>query len=343
MQELQKKQAAKAERRSLRPRAGIQLGQVGIAAICLLLVTAPALLGSPYILHMLVMWGIYALLTLSLTVVIGMSGQLALGQAAFFGVGAYVSAIVVQRYEWPFLGGLVLAALAAAFLGGLIAVPFRRLYGIYLGMATFGFGVIAHLVFRNWTDMTGGTLGMRAIPTPTIFGFEVASQTAYYYLVLAVLFVTMAALYRLINSASGQALLAIREDALAAESLGIPAARYKVGAFALGAAIAGLSGSLFAHYITYISPENFTMSTSILVLTMLIVGGRGSLLGALAGAAILTALPETLRVVPALRIVIYGLLLIVMAVFRPQGIFGDLRWGQEPPRWTLGKEDRHAG
>jgi branched-chain amino acid transport system permease protein len=138
---------------------------------------------------------------------------------------------------------------------------------------------------------------------------------------------------RLVNTAPGQVLLAIREDELAAESAGIPTMRYQVAAFALGAGIAGLAGSLFAHYVTYLSPENFTSSISILALTMLIVGGRGNVLGSLVGAALLVALPEALRLVPEIRILAYGTLLMLMATMRPQGILGNLRWGQKLPRY----------
>lgn len=289
--------------------------------------------GSNYYLHMMVMWGIYAVLTLSLNVVIGFAGLLSLGQAAFYGIGAYTSAIAVDRYGLPFLVALALAALVAAVVGLLLALPFMRLRlrGIYLGMATFGFGEIAFLVFRNWEGMTGGSLGMSGISPPAIRGVEFVDQGAYVYLVVAVLLLVISLVLRLVNTAPGQVLLAIRDDELAAASIGIPTLRYQVLAFAFGAAIAGLAGSLFAHYVSYLSPENFTSSISILVLTMLIVGGRGNVLGSLVGAALLVVLPEALRLVPEIRILAYGALLMFMATLRPQGILGNVRWGQRPP------------
>jgi branched-chain amino acid transport system permease protein len=174
---------------------------------------------------------------------------------------------------------------------------------------------------------------MRAIPSPVILGYEFSDQVSYVYLVLAALLGVLLLALRLVNTAPGQALLALREDELAAEAVGIPTTRYKVAAFALGAGVAGIAGSLFAHYITYLSPENFTVRESMLALTMLIVGGRGNVLGSMAGAALLVALPEALRAVPPVRILVYGGLLTVMAVWRPQGILGNLRWGQEPPTW----------
>jgi branched-chain amino acid transport system permease protein len=299
----------------------------------------PLVLDNQYILHLMVMWGIYAILTLSLNIIIGFTGQLSLGHAAFYGVGAYASAILVQRYGLPFPAGLAAAGLLAAVVGAAMAVPFLRLRGIYLGMATFGFGEIAHLVFRNWESMTKGSLGMRDIPNPTILGFTFSTQATYFYLVLAILIAVIVLSLRLINTAPGQVLLALREDELAAEAVGIPTTRYKVAAFGLGAGVAGVAGSLFAHYITYLSPENFTVTESMLALAMLIVGGRGNVLGSLAGSGILVVLPEALRAFPAVRILLYGGLLAGMAVCRPQGILGDLRWGQHTPSWSAGDGD----
>lgn len=302
----------------------------------LALLATPLVVGNPYVLHLLIMWGIYAILTLSLTVITGFSGQFAFGQAAFYGIGAYASAILVQSHGLPFVAGLVAAGLLAGLVGVLLAVPFQRLYGIYLGMATFAFGEIARLVFENWEGLTMGPLGIKDIPVPVIAGRAFDDQSSYFYLVMAALALVLALVFRLHNSAAGQALLAIREDELAASTLGIPAKRYKVAAFGVGAAVAGLSGSLFAHYITYISPNNFTVMVSILVLTMMIVGGASNILGALVGAAVLVTLPEVLRVVPPVRMVLYGALLVIMATLRPQGILGRYRWGQRPPGLPAG-------
>ena len=261
-----------------------------------------------FYLHLVIMWGIYSILTLGLNIVIGFAGLLALGQAAFYGFGAYASAIAVMRYDVPYLGALLIAAVVPLVIGLLLAIPFMRLRlrGIYLGMATFGFGEIAFLIFRNWESMTGGSLGMRAIPAPVIFGYEFLDQQPYAYLVIAVLLIVISLVLRLVNTMPGQVLLAVRDDELAASSVGIPTLRYQVAAFGFGAALAGIAGSLFAHYITYLSPENFTSNISILALTMLIVGGRGNVLGSLVGAALLVVLPEALRALPELRILIYG-------------------------------------
>jgi branched-chain amino acid transport system permease protein len=286
-------------------------------------------------LHLIIMWAIYSIITLSLNVIIGFTGLLALGQAAFYGIGAYTSAIAVMKYNIPYPVALLLSALVPFIIGFLLALPFMRLRlrGIYLGMATFGFGEIAFLTFRNWESMTGGTLGMSRIPAPQIFGFEIIDQRSYAYLAVFALLIVISVVLRLLNSTPGQVLLAVRDDELAASSSGIPTLRYQVAAFSLSAAIAGIAGSLFAHYVTYLSPENFTSNISILVLAMLIVGGRGNVLGSLLGAGLLLVLPETLRTMPELRLLAYGTLLLVMSTMRPQGILGDLQWGQRPPKW----------
>ena len=197
-----------------------------------------------FYLHLVIMWGIYSILTLGLNVVIGFAGLLALGQAAFYGFGAYASAIAVMQYDVPYLGALLIAAVVPLVIGLLLAIPFMRLRlrGIYLGMATFGFGEIAFLIFRNWESMTGGSLGMRAIPAPVIFGYEFIDQQPYAYLVIAVLLIVISLVVRLVNTMPGQVLLAVRDDELAASSVGIPTLRYQVAAFGFGAALAGNRG-----------------------------------------------------------------------------------------------------
>jgi branched-chain amino acid transport system permease protein len=301
-----------------------------LLVIALLLLATPFVIHSAYLLHLLIMWGIFSIVTLSLNVAIGFAGQLSLGHAGFWGIGAYTSALSVNAGV-PWLGAFVLAGLLAGLIGSVVSVPFLRLKGIYLGMATFGFGEIVHLVLRNWESLTGGSLGLRAIPAPTLLGFEFASQQSYYYLVFAVLVGVTFVCVRLINSASGLALQALSGDELAAEAAAINVTSHKVSAMAISCVIAGLSGSLFAHYTTYLSPENFTVAESMLILTMLIVGGRGNVLGSIAGAALLVLLPEVFRVVPSIRILLYGVLLVSAAVLRPQGILGGLRWGQTSP------------
>ena len=289
---------------------------------------APLLAGDQYILHVLIMWGIYAVLTLGLNVINGFAGQLSIGQGAFYGIGAYTAAILTVTAGWSFWLATPAATVLAAAVGMLVSLPVLRVRGIYLGMATFGFAEIVHVVLRSWESLTKGVLGMSGILPPITLGVDFGTQDRYYYLVLAAVLLSVLLSHRLYQSSAGHALLAIREDELAAGLLGINTTAHKVAAFGVAAGLAGLAGSLFAHYLTYISPENFTSVESILVVTMLIVGGRGNTLGAVVGAGLLVALPEALRVVSVYRLLIYGLLLVGAAVFRPDGLVGRLGLGR---------------
>jgi ABC-type branched-subunit amino acid transport system ATPase component/ABC-type branched-subunit amino acid transport system permease subunit len=295
-----------------------------VGAAVLGALVAPLIAGDQYILHVLIMGGIYAVLTLGLNVINGFAGQLSIGQGAFYGIGAYAAAILTVRAGWPFWLATPTATVLAALIGMLISLPVLRVRGIYLGMATFGFAEIVHVVLRSWDSLTKGVLGISGILPPVALGVDFGTQDRFYYLVLAGVLVSVLLSHRIYQSSIGHALLAIREDELAAGLLGINTTAYKVVAFGIAAGLAGLAGSLFAHYLTYISPENFTSVESILIVTMLIVGGRGNTLGAVVGAGLLVVLPEALRVVNVYRLLIYGLLLVGTAVFRPGGLVGRI-------------------
>ena len=298
-------------------RARVLVGAAVLGAL-----VAPWLAADQYVLHVLIVWGIYAILTLGLNVINGFTGQLSIGQGAFYGLGAYSAAILTVTAGWSFWLATPTATALAAAIGMLVSLPVLRVRGIYLGMATFGFAEIVHVVLRSWESLTKGVLGIAGILPPIAFGVDFGTQDRYYYLVLAAVLVGVLLSHRIYQSPVGHALLAIREDELAASLLGIDTTVHKVAAFGVAAGLAGLAGSLFAHYLTYISPENFASVESILIVTMLIVGGRGNTLGAVVGAGLLVALPEALRVVNVYRLLIYGLLLVGAAVFRPDGVVG---------------------
>jgi branched-chain amino acid transport system permease protein len=308
--------SARRSERLRRPALGIAVA----AAVAL-----PFLVRDQYVLHVLVMWGIYAVLTLGLNVINGFAGQLSIGQGAFYGIGAYAAALLTVEAGWSFWLATGAAALLAAAVGMLVSLPVLRVRGIYLGMATFGFAEIVHVVLRSWEDLTRGPLGIPGILPPVAFGVDFGSQDRYYFLVLAAVLGSLLLSRRLYQSPVGHALLALRDDETAAGLVGIHTTVAKVAAFGVAAGLGGLAGSLFAHYVTYISPESFTSVESILIVTMLIVGGRGNVWGAVVGAGVLVALPEALRVVTVFRVLLYGLLLVGAAVFRPQGIVGQ--WG----------------
>jgi branched-chain amino acid transport system permease protein len=304
------------------------LGALLAAAILL-----PAVVRSPYVLHVGVLAGIYVVLTLSLNLVTGFCGQFSLGHAGFYGIGAYSAALLAVTWGSPFVANLAGAAVAAGAAGFLIGLPTLRLGGIYLAMATLGFGEIIHLVLLNWLAVTRGPLGIPAIPGPAVLGVDLATPARQYYVVLALVVIATLIVSRLVNSSFGEAIQAIREDEIAAETLGVPTTRLKVVTFTLSAALAGVAGAFFAHYATFVSPGSFTLVESILVLSLLVFGGMGSVEGSIAGAVVLTVAPEVFRFLAEYRMVIYGAILLGLILFRPQGLLGGFSLGltRRPP------------
>ena len=283
----------------------------------------PLVMRSGYVLQILTGAWIYALFALSLSLVSGTAGIMSLGQAGLMALGAYASGLLTLKAGWPFAASFLAAGLVAALVGSLLAFPALRLKGYYISIATLGIGEIVNQTILNWDSLTRGALGIAGIPAPRLFGREIASVGAFYYLSLAVLALSLAAVSAIGASPLGRTVRALREDEPAARSLGIDARRYKALVFAAGAFFAGLSGALTAHLYTYISYETFGSSISILGLTMAILGGLGNYWGAILGALILSALPELLRFAADYRALLYGLILIAVLRFRPQGLLGS--------------------
>ena len=290
-----------------------------IGAVLLLAVWAGVGLGGDtYALRVVNMALIAAVAVLGLQVIVGLTGQFSFGHAAFYGVGAYTSALVTTKLGLPFILALPLAGVAAA-LAGLIVAPILRLSGHFLAMATLAMGEIIFLLIVNLKWLTNGAYGIYGIPAPGLFGYEIESDQAYYALISAVLLLTYAALHRLVRSRFGRSLVAIRENELAAIACGVPTARQKVKAFMIGTACAGIAGSLYAHYLAYISPDSFAFHTSVGFLTMVVIGGLGSLPGGIVGAIVVTLLPEYLRGLAEYRLLVYGGLIVGFMMFLPGG------------------------
>ena len=286
-----------------------------------------------YLLHILIISGIYIILSLSLNLILGYTGIPALGHIAFACVGAYTSSLLALNYGISPWIGLVIGACFASLLGIIVGFPSIRLKGDYLALATFGFGVIVYSVSKNWVDLTRGPMGLPGIPKFSLFGFEL--QPVWTYLILVVAFVAFTgfAIKRIAYSPFGRILRGIRDDEVASLSIGTNINKYKLIVFIIGAFFAGIAGSLYAHYITFIDPSSFTVMESIAVLLMVVFGGMGSIKGSFVGALILVIFPEMLRflgmpssVAAPLRQMIYGLLLIVLMIKRPQGIIGEYRF-----------------
>ena len=270
---------------------------------------------SIYHIQILTFMGINTILAVGLNLITGYTGQLSLGHATFMGIGAYAATLSFLKLELPFVVAIIVGAVIAGIFGFIIGVPTLRLKGDYLAIATLGFGEIARNVLLNM-KITGGPMGLRGIPKITNI-----------YIVIIAIALLIFALNRIMNSRVGKSFIAIREDELAAEAMGINTTRFKILAFAIGAFYAGVAGGLYAFQVRYINPGNFAFMRSIEILCMVVLGGMGNTYGAILGAFIITVLPELLRSVsPAVsqyRMVIYGLLLVILMIVRPQGLLSQ--------------------
>nr|WP_238442489.1 branched-chain amino acid ABC transporter permease [Desulforamulus reducens] len=268
---------------------------------------------NDYYIQVLTMLGIYLIGALGLNLITGVTGQLSFGHAAFLSIGAYTSAIFSVKLGMSFPVAIIAGGLMSGFWGILLGYPTLRLTGDYLGIATLGFGEIVRVVFLN-LSITGGALGMAGIPRSS-------SLTV----VILVVIVTVWAMVRLENSRFGRSLLAIREDEIAAEAMGVNITTSKITAFAIGTFIAGVSGGLYAHLLTYLNPSDFGFLKSFEFLTFVVLGGLGSIPGVILGTSILTLAPEFLRFIADYRMMVYGLLMVVMMIVRPRGLLGGVK------------------
>ena len=260
----------------------------------------------------LILIAINIIMAASLNLINGYTGQFSLGHAGFMAVGAYVSAIITVKFQLPFLLAIVVGALASGLLGLLIGLPTLRLNGDYLAIATLGLGEIIRITILN-TPYVGGASGFMGIPRYTNFAW------AFFVCLFTLFFIK-----NLVNSSHGRACISIRENEIAAEAMGIDTTKYKVLAFTIGAAFAGVAGALFAHYFYIAHPASFTFMMSFNYLTMVVMGGLGSITGSVAGAVILTFVSAALASWPEWRMIVYSLVLILLMIYRPQGLFGNV-------------------
>lgn len=286
-----------------------------------LVVLGPLAITSNYYLHLLIMICIYVTLTTGLNLVIGYTGQGSLCHGALYGFGAYASALLTTRLGVPVYVAFLASGFIAAALALPIALPSLRLKGVYFSVATLGLQEIAVLVNVNWISLTRGSMGIVSVPPLTLAGKPL---TLYQYYLAGLLMAALCyfIMKRVVGSRTGQELQAIREDETAARAMGINTYAMKVWVFLLSAFIAGLAGAFFAHYFKFVSPDSFKDAVSVTLFVMLLAGGRGTLFGPVLGAAILTVLPEFLRVAREYQLLFYGIALIVLTIFFPKGIVG---------------------
>lgn len=295
-----------------------QRGGLLIAA-ALAAYAAVALFGGGYFVYLLNLIGIFALVAIGLTILTGFSGQTSIGHAGFFAIGAYASALFSQNWGLPFWLSIPLGGLLATVLGALIALPALRLRDLYLAIATLGFGVVTQKLIFEWRSVTGGGAGFH-VPSPELFGFSMADGRRMAWVVGLVLVAGAWSAARLAGTRTGRALMMLRDSETAAACLGIRIARYKVIAFALSAFYTAVAGGLYACVVRYINPESFDFKMSVMFLAMIVIGGMGSVRGAILGAAFYVAVPEAVRGFKDAPGLIFGLALMLVVVLLPGGL-----------------------
>jgi branched-chain amino acid transport system permease protein len=281
-------------------------------------------IGNPYHLQLLTFIGIYTLLTLGLNMLMGYAGQISLGHAAFYGLGAYTTGILTVHFSWSPWLALPVSIVLTTTVAYLVAKPILKLQGYYLGMGTLGFGMIVFILFREWSRFTGGDSGLVGIPALALGSISLSSRTSYFFLVWIAVLIGFEVCGRVVNSRVGRALRAIHDSEQAAAAMGIDTSRIKVQVFVLSALFAAVAGFLYAHMVNFISPNSFDFLTSVRMVTMVVIGGMASIWGAVLGASVITLLPQFLHVFMDYEMLIYGLILMVIMIFLPQGLVRGL-------------------
>lgn len=283
-----------------------------------------------YLLHILVLIGIYIILAISLNLIAGYAGLISIAHAAFYGIGAYVAALLAIHLNSPFLLNIVCAIVFSCLFGLIVGIPSIRIRDDYFVIATFSFQVITFSILNNWLSFTGGPMGLPGIPPPTIFGFHISSQVGFLIIVSLFCALVFWLKQRIVRSPFGRVLKAIREDEVFALARGKNIAAYKVLVFLIGAGMASFAGVLYAHYISFVDPTSFTVMESIFIISIVIIGGSGSMWGPVFGAFTLVLLPELLRflglpssVAANIRQILYGAMLVLFMIWRPQGFIGE--------------------
>jgi branched-chain amino acid transport system permease protein len=303
-----------------------------LGVLALVLIPLPWLLSS-YAVSVLIFIGIYTIVVIGLSLLAGFAGQISLGHAAFYGIGAYTSGILATRLAVSPWIGLVAAGALSGLVAWAIGAVILQLRGHYLTIATLGFGIIVNIVMLEWVAITGGPSGFSKVPTFVLPGYELQSDRDYYYLVLAALFIAIITALNLVRSRVGRALRALHESEIGAETLGVNTTSFKLRVFVLSAVFAGCAGSLYAHYVGFVNPSPFGFKFSVELLMMAAIGGLASVWGALFGAALIVFLSETIReVLPLIladasgeqQIILFGLILIGVMIFMPDGVIGSL-------------------
>ena len=295
----------------------------GLFVLAAVLLALPLLLPNTYYFDIANRMAINAIVVLGLNLLIGFAGQISLGHAGFFGIGAYASAVLTTHFSWPPIAALCAGAACAALLAAAIAPPIFRLRGHYLAMATLGLGIVISIVLKNEAGYTGGPDGM-SVPAMSFFGWEIFGERQWYWIFAGILLFSVWACQNLIDSPFGRALRALHGSEVASQVVGVDVARYKVTIFVLSAFFASIMGSLTAHYVGFITPDSAEFSHSIELVTMVVVGGMASVFGSVIGAVLLTALPQALTTFEGWETVAFGAILMLSMIFMPKGLVPTL-------------------
>lgn len=287
-----------------------------------ILIAIPFVITDKYILHIIIACFVYSCLALSLNLIIGLSGQFSLGHVTFYGLGAYITALLMMRAGMSFWIATPISAICVGIIGCLLALPTLNLRGDYIAVVTLGFGEVFRLILVNAIDITRGPMGLPNIPKPAIGSFVFDSKIKFYFLGLIIMLLVIIFMRRLTSSGFGMAMLAMKEDEIAAAAIGINPVKYKLWAFVIGAMIAAVMGSFYAVFMGFISPSSFQYSESISMVSMVVLGGLGGIPGSIIGAIVLTVLPEVLRTFSQYRMIIFGAAMVAMMIFKPNGIWG---------------------
>ena len=304
--------------------SGMKRDALGSGLFLVLLLILPHLLPSEYYVNVLIICGLNAMVAVGLNLLLGYAGQISLGHAAFYGLAAYTTAILTATFGWPMVLANLAAIVLVALVALLIGIPALKLSGHYLAMATLGFGLIVFILFNETVALTGGPSGFVGIPRFSLLGYTFASDTSYYYLVAGTLTLIVLVSLNLIRSKLGRAMRAIHTSEKAAQVFGIDIAGYKLFVFVLSAVFAAIAGVLYAHYLRFVAPSSFGFTFSVLLITMVVLGGMANVWGSVLGAFFLTILPEFLRAFENVDILIYGAILVLCMMFLPEGIAGGL-------------------
>jgi branched-chain amino acid transport system permease protein len=298
-----------------------------VIGLTVLLALTPVYVTNPFSLSLLNLIGLYVIVVLGLNLFTGYAGQISLGHAAFFGLGAYGSAVLTATYQLPPWPTMLLVAGAVALVALVIGVPTLRLHGHYLAMATLGFNYAVHITFVQWDEVTGGPSGLSGIPALTVGGLSFNTDLKFYYLVWAFALIALTLCLNLVRTGVGRGLAALAQDEVAASCLGVDVRRDKVRVFVLSAVFASVAGSLYAHYFGHVNPDTFSIFKSLDLVILVVVGGLGSIWGTLFGVSFIVILPYILEPLENYFDIIHGLILVLILLFLPQGFITGL-WDQ---------------